>query len=338
MGDSALKSKALVLNKQQKGAIREIEIAGAEKNRLLVKVITAQVDDFDRQAPENPDGVVPGAGVIGVVEQAAGKAGSNFGVEIGDLVFVEPPMPCNRCVACLTGHYSACEKNMRYGTGRATDGVVTGGCSAYMTVAEGSRVHKLPSGIDPRLGGLLTAMGRAFFAASEKGAAGLGKKMLILGSDLPGVLCAISAKACGASSVALVPLTRLDEGLTGWLVDFGVTPAERIPEGTFDVLIDACGIGSLFDEAVAKLNPLGVCVLTAGAAGYGIPGQAVMDREITITGAHEASWCFDQALRFLQSHPELADVIQTLSFSLESFEDAVHAFKQAPYANILIRP
>lgn len=313
-------------NNQQKQEVKETEIINSEENRLFLKVIMKQLDGISRHSLKGSDEIIPTTSVVGIVKKASEKAGSDFGVKTGNLVFVEPPIPCNKCSTCLIGHYSACAQNMRYDVDSAD----------YMTVLEESRVHKLPDDIDIRLAGLLNPMGKAFYAVSEKGGTGIGKHVLILGSNLFAALCAICAKVCGASQVKLVSLTKPDKGLTDCLSKFGVVPVNHIQEEPVDILIDACGKADMFDQAVAKLNPLGKCVLVNYAKEYGIPMQMVMNHEIVITGMDEASWCFDQTLRILQCHPEIVDAIQTLSFAFESYKDAINAVEKNPYANVVL--
>src|SRR4029077_21226409 len=52
--------------------------------------------------------VVAGHEPLGIIEQVGDRAAKRWGVEVGDRVAVEAPIPCGRCPACRSGRYQVC--------------------------------------------------------------------------------------------------------------------------------------------------------------------------------------------------------------------------------------
>ena len=68
------------------------------------------------------------------------------GVNIGDLVVVEPILACGKCAACLKGKYNVCKHLGFHGLSGG------GGGLSEFTVVDERWVHKMPEGLSLELG------------------------------------------------------------------------------------------------------------------------------------------------------------------------------------------
>lgn len=94
--------------------------------------------------------IIPGHEVCGpVVEVGEGVTG----FQVGDMVVVEPALPCGECPDCKSGAYNCCKK-----TGYAATPPVDGYFAEYIDVLP-RWAYKVPEGLDPMVASLTEPLG-----------------------------------------------------------------------------------------------------------------------------------------------------------------------------------
>ena len=185
-----MKSRAVVVGRFPDYTVREFEVPACGAEGLIVKVAAAPFGRrglVDLRLDGAMDGrlrdFIPGGEIIGRVVSAPPAAAEAWKVSEGDMVYIEPNIVCGFCKPCLTGNYSVCREQLRYGSFPLAErpGLLTGGFSEYVSVLPNSRVHKLPEDLPPESAVLLGTAERALRAVIKRGGGGLGKRMLVLG-------------------------------------------------------------------------------------------------------------------------------------------------------------
>lgn len=192
--------KAAVLQEKRSLEIKEIPDPGSPgPNYLRVKIISVgicgsdvhyytdgRIGDF---VVENP--MILGHEACGSVEEI-GKGVHGF--QVGDLVALEPGVPCNSCQYCFTGMYNLCKK-MRFWATPPIDGALT-----EYVLHPASFTYKLPDDLDPSVGPLIEPLSVAVHAARKTGVE-TGDVVFVNGSGTVGCLVSVVSKMAGAHKV-----------------------------------------------------------------------------------------------------------------------------------------
>jgi len=181
----------------------------------------------------------------------------------GQLVAVDPAIPCNHCRHCIEGNPNFCEAT-RF-AGHAPD---DGALRERIAWPE-ELLHPLPNGLSPEDGVMLEPLGVAIHAM-DLGKIRVGDKVGVFGCGPIGLLMVQLAMAGGASKVlATEPLDhRRDLAET-----FGAMPssarnkAEITPvietdfKGGLDVAFEIAGDNDAVEAAIRSLRPGGKLIL-----------------------------------------------------------------------------
>ncbi|CAI8049829.1 Sorbitol dehydrogenase, partial [Geodia barretti] len=120
----------------------------------------------------------------------------------GDRVAIEPGVPCRTCPHCKDGRYNLCP-DMRFCATPPVDGSL-----AQFYCHPADFCYKLPENVSYDEGALLEPLSVGVHACRRAGVA-LGSHVLVCGAGPIGLVCLLTAKACGATSVII---TDLDAG------------------------------------------------------------------------------------------------------------------------------
>src|SRR5262245_9536914 len=92
--------------------LREFPIPEIDADSALLRVEACGIcgSDAEQYAGTIPVEypIVPGHEPLGVIERIGDRAARRWGVNVGDRVAVETPIPCGHCRACVTGRYNLC--------------------------------------------------------------------------------------------------------------------------------------------------------------------------------------------------------------------------------------
>jgi (R,R)-butanediol dehydrogenase/meso-butanediol dehydrogenase/diacetyl reductase len=186
-------------------------------------------------------------------------------VAIGDRVAVWPIYYCGECAACAQGRFNACRVIGFHGL--TSDG---GGMAEYTTISA-SKVHRLPEGVDLRLGALVEPMAVAWHAVARSGIKP-GQAALIAGAGPIGIGVWFALKAHGIDRVLV---SEPSESRRSTLEKLGATVIDPVSDDLgaaafgmtagsgMDVAFDAAGAGPAIESALPLLTPGGRLVVVA---------------------------------------------------------------------------
>ena len=112
---------------------------------------------------------------------------------IGELVALEPGVPCRTCTQCLGGRYNLCPRVVFFATPP-----VDGSISHYVAI-EAAFAHSAPSGLSAEQAAMAEPVSVGIWAA-RKSAVTAGDRVLITGAGPIGLLAGQVARALGADT------------------------------------------------------------------------------------------------------------------------------------------
>jgi L-idonate 5-dehydrogenase len=237
-----------------------------------------------------------------VVGHVAALGSGVPGPVIGDPVAVHPATPCGECRECREGHRNVCARSRYLGSAARTPHVQGGFTRRLIVPADQVRV--LPAGLSLDRAVLAEPLSVALHAIRRAGDV-RGKRILITGAGPIGCLVVAALRHAGASEVVVSDL--LEQPLdTARQVGATSTVAAGRPDDPawpddVDVAIEASGAPAGLAACVQRVRRGGTVVLLGllptGETGF--PGNVVVARELTLTGAFRFDTEFDQALELL---------------------------------------
>ncbi|KAF1988653.1 hypothetical protein K402DRAFT_411547 [Aulographum hederae CBS 113979] len=214
----------------------------------------------------------------------------------GDIVAVEPGVPCRRCAPCKAGKYNLCP-DMRFAATPPYDGTL---CKYYAVPED--FCYKLPQGMSAEEGALVEPLAVGVHVTRQADVKP-GDNVVVWGAGPVGLLCCAVAKAFGANEIVSVDMNeeRLKFATSfaatqSWRPQKGETAqqsGERLAKdcgfeaaGGADVAIDATGAEPCIQTAIWALRKGGRYV----QAGMGkdeimFPIGAACGKELTIKGS-----------------------------------------------------
>ena len=237
----------------------------------------------------------------------------------GTAVAVHPYVPCGQCSSCGAGLPHLC----KHISGTMLGIFVDGGMTDELRV-DASTLSRLPSSVPIEDASLVEPIAVALHACN-RGGVEPGMRVGVVGAGTIGLLSAAVAKHLGAD----VAIAARHDSQRQAAEALGVTvDASR----DCDVVLEAAGTASGFDEAVARCRRGGNVVLVSTTwEPIAISFLRAQMREVTILPAFTYSRAngereFDTAVAILAGHAEIAPTLITHRFGLD---DAAHAFAVA---------
>ena len=186
----------------------------------------------------------------------------------GELVAVDPAIPCGRCDICRTGWLNLCPTIVFAGHGGQD-----GGLREYLTWP-GAMLHPLPATMSAADGAMLEPLGVAIHAV-DLGHVHIAASVGVFGCGPIGLLLIQLARAAGATTVVgSDPLEHRREAARRSGADLVVDPADddamdRLQRATsgVDTAFEVAGDNSAVHDAIVASRPGGRLVLV------GIPGD-----------------------------------------------------------------
>jgi L-iditol 2-dehydrogenase len=210
-----MENQVAYLIEPKKLEIRNSDISEPSKDDVLVEVKHVGVCGADIHNFVDPTNggkrVVNFPIVLG--HEAAGivvKTGDNVkNVGAGDVVALEPTVPCFKCRFCLEGRYNLCPNVDMLGVFPWSQGAF----QKYVT-HPAALCFKLPQGMSTLEGALLEPLSVGLHAVKRSGAT-LGSTVLIIGVGCIGLMTLLSCKARGISRIIVADLfeNRLETAL-----------------------------------------------------------------------------------------------------------------------------
>jgi L-iditol 2-dehydrogenase len=210
-------------------------------------------------------------------------------VKPGDVIAIEPAMPCWECDQCLAGRHHTCRKLKFLGCPGQAEGCLM----EYIIMPEES-CFPLKGRLTPDHGSISEPLAIGVYAVKKSGGV-KGHNVGILGFGPIGMSVMLSAKAEGAGSFTVTDKIQprlalaLKEGATALFnpleEDFTSMLKQHHPLG-LDVVFECCGQQEAFDQAVDVLKPGGRLVV------IGIPEFDRWSMSVELTRRKEISLQF----------------------------------------------
>ncbi len=249
------------------------------------------------------------------------------GLELGQLVAVEPAIPCGVCEYCQRGHPNICP-DVRFCGTPPIDGVF-----AEYAVMPAENCFPLPDGFTPEEGSLLEPLGIGIHTV-DLAHLKVGETVAILGAGPVGLLIGAVARAAGAGAVYMTePQADRRAFALEYCADEVFNPDDEdvvaaIMDATggrgVDVAFEAAGAEETPDQAARVARPGGKVIVV------GIPSEdhmvmtasQIRRKGLTIKLVRRMKHTYPRAIRMIQNG--LIDIapLATHNFSLEQIRDA----------------
>lgn len=213
---------------------------------------------------------------------------------IGQRVAVEPGVPCGHCEQCRRGNYNLCPNVVFFATPP-----VDGTLSRYVAVHE-AFAHPVPDSMTDDAAALIEPLSVGLWANRRAGT-GIGSRVLVTGAGPIGVLCALTARAAGATWTGLTDVhpARL-EAARKFDVDEVIDARSGVDYAEFepDVLLECTGAPPVVTAGIKALQPLGRAVLVGMGPSpeQSLPVSVIQSRELTVTGTFRYAHTYPDAI------------------------------------------
>lgn len=257
------------------------------------------------------------------------------GLQVGDVVALNPSHPCGTCAYCREGQPQHCLTMRFKGSalrfpheqGMFRDRIAIGAGQCHV-IAPG--VSMAAAACAEPLAVCLRALGRA------EGRIGSlkGKRVLVTGAGPIGALCAALAARQGAAEVVVTDLqdatlavarrmgatatinVRTDAGaLDPWLAD----------KGRFDLTFECSAAAPAIRQAILATRPMGTIIQVGVTGDTAIPLNLLVGKEIGLIGTHRFDAEFGQAVELINQAALPLEQMVTQSFPLEQAAEAMVA-------------
>jgi L-iditol 2-dehydrogenase len=251
--------------------------------------------------------------------RVAGLGPGVEGLEVGQLVAVEPGIPCGTCELCHLGHPNLCP-HVRFCGTPPIDGVL-----AEYAVMPAENCFPLPASLSPEAGALLEPLGIAIHTVDLAHLA-VGQTVAVLGAGPIGLLVATVARAAGASQVFMTePLAYRRRFAREYVADAALDPDQADVVAEIMELTAGRGVDAAFEAAgapdttqqAAAVARIGGKVIVAGIPAddkMTLNASTVRHKGLTIKLVRRMKHTYPRAIRLVQAG--LVDVEALVSHRL----------------------
>lgn len=242
---------------------------------------------------------------------------------VGQVVALEPGVPCRRCGQCLAGRYNLCPDVVFFAT-PPVDGSIAG-----LVAIDADFAHPAPKGLSFEQAAMAEPVSVGVWAARKAGITA-GDRVLVTGAGPIGLFAAQVARAQGALAVAVTDLSEYRLGVAREL-GFTAVPAGVELPGGYTVLLECSGAQPAVESGLRALAPAGRAVLVGmGADQVSISVPLIQGRELSITGVFRYANTYPTALALIASGAVDTAPLITHRFELEDTEAALTLARREP--------
>ncbi|KAI8979368.1 chaperonin 10-like protein [Mycotypha africana] len=272
-----------------------------------------------------------------------------YNLQVGDLVAIDPNMPCNQCTFCRNQKYHLCPHLFCIGV------TVDGGMSHYVAVparaampipkktnVDGSSV----AAVTPEVAALAEPLSCVVHAI-DQGHIKTGDRVLVLGAGPIGLMTTALASLSGAHVTVIEPnemrrQTAVQSFGAAEAVAPGVLPAVRgeLGEG-YDVVFECVGRPATCAEAVRFAKAGGIVVwvgVTKVDDRVQVAPFEIYRKELTITSTYTNPYGIERAVNILAQGKVDWQALISHQFKLSEFSDAWEVFKAGTGLKVIIAP
>lgn len=316
---------------------KAIPRAGSGEAVLEVRLTTICGTDLHIVKGEYPvqPGLTIGHEAVGVIHELG--AGVN-GYEIGQRVLVGAITPCGQCEPCLGGNRSQCGGLVG---GWRLGNTIDGTQAEYVRIPYAqANLAVIPDSLSDEEVLLLADIASTGFAAAESGGVKLGDNVAIFAQGPIGLCATIGAKLLGAARIFTVDSDEHRLVISRELGATHAIQADADPVGTIrsltggrgvDVAIEALGIQSTFQNALAVLRPAGTLSSVGVYSGHlTLPldmfAAGLGDHKIVTTLCPGGKERMHRLMRLVDAHRIDLRPLLTHLFPLDEIEKAYELF------------
>ena len=242
---------------------------------------------------------------------------------VGELVALEPGVPCRHCEQCLAGRYNLCPDVVFFAT-PPVDGAIT-----TLVTLDADFAFPAPEGLDAEQAAMAEPVSVGVWACRRAGVVA-GDRVLVTGAGPIGLLAGQVARAFGATKVSI---TDVSDFRLGVATELGLDAhrADQPLTEEYDVLLECSGAPVAVKTGLAALARAGRAVLVGmGPDEVGINVPLVQSRELTVTGTFRYARTYPLALQLIASGAVDVRRLITHHFGLEETEAALTASRREP--------
>jgi L-iditol 2-dehydrogenase len=242
---------------------------------------------------------------------------------IGQLVALEPGVPCRNCAQCLRGRYNLCPAVIFFATPP-----VDGSISRFVAF-DAAFAHPAPAGLTAEQAAMAEPVSVGIWAARKCAVTG-GDRVLVTGAGPIGLLAGQVAAALGAETPVITDVSdfRLLRAR-----ELGLRTAEAdVPlSEEFDVLLECSGAPAALTSGMRALAPAGrIALVGMGAENVPLDVPLIQGRELSITGVFRYANTYPFALQLISSGAVNVHDVITHRFTLEDTENALTVGRRDP--------
>ncbi len=296
--------EALVLTGIKSLELKEIAQPEIKPDEVKIHTAFAGICGTDHALYAGLPGSAPAVPPIVLGHENSGvvvEVGSEVtNVKVGDRVAVDPNIYCGQCKYCRTGRPELCEHLSAIGVTR------DGGFEDYFT-APASVVYPIPDNVSLKAAALVEPISCAVHGIQLLKVSPY-QKALVIGDGFMGQLFVQILQAYGIHEVDLAGI--VDEKLAmakdkfGAKRTFNTMAGDKIPDGEYDVVIEAVGSPKT-QEAAIEAAARGGQVLMFGVGGpddtFEMNTYEVFQKQLTIQGSFINPNAFEDSLALLSS-------------------------------------
>ncbi|KAG0174660.1 hypothetical protein DFQ28_005256 [Apophysomyces sp. BC1034] len=329
---------------QELGAIQLIQkaVPVLKPGEVLVKVAASGICGTDLhicrgETPHASEKVVIGHEFSGFVEDV--HQDTKTSLSVGDLVAVDPNVPCNACTFCRTKKYHLCTDLFCIGV--TTDG----GMSQYVAVPV-TATFKVPSHVSPQVASLAEPLSCVVHAV-DMGEVKSGDSVLVIGAGPIGMMTMALCSTGGARVTVIEPnAMRRGKAVKIFGAAEAKAPGELVPgDGTkgdgFDVVFECVGRPNTMEDAL-KFAKAGGTVVWVGVAKtdarVSVSPFDVYRRELTIRSTYTNPFGMERAVRILADGKIDWSALVSHVFPLGEFQNAWEVFLAGTGLKVCITP
>jgi threonine dehydrogenase-like Zn-dependent dehydrogenase len=325
-------------------------ICGTDKHTWRGESLQYAGTDHERDAAYP---LICGHENVGVIEAIGpGGAFDELGRElaVGDRVVPAPNITCGRCKFCLDERfpYYLCRELEDYGNSLscAEPPHLFGGWSELMYVLPGTRLFRVPDGLDPAIAALTEIM--AVTHGLDR-ALQFGDSVVVLGCGPLGLMHALKAELLGAGRLIAIDVfaeraraARPDLALDG-TADHAAAVRDATDGYGADVVVHCTGAASTFPEALALVRPGGTVIEAGTFVDMGDvainPSRDICTKGVTVIGiGGETLPQYAPALRLLERHAERVAPLVTHRVALDNVGRALELAQSPAAIKVLVTP
>lgn len=262
------------------------------------------------------------------------------GLQVGQLITVEPHLYCGRCTPCQTGRQHLCPD-------RKAPGVHLNGGMAERLVVPATLAYPVPAGV-PVEHAAMTEPIACCVHGMDRLAPSSGLPIAVFGAGPAGTIMIALAKLAG-----LFPVVAFDpqesrrdlarrmgaDVVLDPLQDVATEVAAATGGDGFSAVIDAVGSARVLEQAIS-MSARGGRILVFGvsdpAERASISPNDVYQRELTILGTALNPYTHRRAVSLLQRLP--LHELRTQAFGLDAVPEALEAQRRGVADKVFIRP